>query len=314
MKMSNSVFCGKGKFSRPGKSSRRRLAAGPEWHRGTGGSDSPVAMPRVCVSSTSSSPEVTKPSSSSVTEEQKYACVAVAYLALRLGAGPGFDFYVCTGFGVFAAYVAHTVFDLDQVGAAETGAAVWFAVGLVVCVLGRTAADALLLAALFGVVSKPATTTFDGKALKQVLRATRKAAEPQKKNLFDKIKGKVAKTFDDAFASWADRAADVQFYDLIICLLAKVTPPTSDEPVYVVGAFARWYNVNAAAIYLDKWLADFAKAHSLNVDRRQRTMLFRMPQGVSPGAKLAVKTPRGGEVTFVVPDGAVPGSIIQIAY
>ena len=249
---------------------------------------------------------------------QMIASVLVAYAALKIGAGSSFTQMVCSGIGVCAAYVGHAIFHLDASGSLEVGLVAAFVVSVVVLVLGPGAADLVVLGLAAGAASKPTAESFDGDALKQVYRAAREVEAPKKesKSLFGALKRRALRTFDDVLASLGDRAAEILFYDLKVCLLAKVTPPGADEPIFVVGAFNAWHNANALAIHVNKWLADFATAHAsaASTSERARQMLVRVPPGAAPGARLRVVDPRGQQVDFVVPQGARPGMVIQVAY
>ncbi|KAH8093583.1 hypothetical protein JL720_4724 [Aureococcus anophagefferens] len=272
------------------------------------------------MSSTARSPKrtttpVTAPQT--LTKEQSLAAVLVAYAALKAGAGASFTQMVCSAVGVGAAYVASAVFQLDGTGSLEVGVVAAFAVSFLVLVLGPGAADLVLLGLCAASATRPETSTFDGDALKQVYRAAARAAEEPKKakGFFSSLKRKALRTFDDVLASLGDRAADIVFYDLKVCHLAKVTPPGADEPIYVVGAFDAWHNVNAVAIHVNKWLEDFGNAHATAANRRGgRAMLVRIPNGAAPGSRLSVVDPRGQAVEFVVPPGARPGAVIQLSY
>lgn len=247
-----------------------------------------------------------------LSENLKYA-LGVAYLALRISAGDSFRSMVCGGFGLYAAAIAHMIFQLDGTGALQCGATVATAVGLAV-VLAPGVADLLALAALGGFATKPAAASFDGDALRQVRRSTRAAEQKTKtKNPFEKLKRKVTGAVDDFLTGLADRAADVRFFDLSICVLAVVTPPGSDESCYVVGAFWRWFNVSALAIHVDRRLRDFGSAHGAGGAERPRTMLVRVPANTAAGATLRVTDPRGNVVKFAVPPGAA-GTVLQLRY
>lgn len=250
-------------------------------------------------------------------EQQRCIALVVAYAALKLGAGESFRRSVCGGAGLFGAVVAQNCFCIDLNGALQIGACLACAVGVAVAVAPGFA-DLLVLAAFAGYATKPLASSFDARAIKDVRRTARAAdaaAAKKSKNPFKKLKEKALGKIDDFLSGLADRAADVRFFDLTICLLAKVTPPGDGvEPVYVVGAFRGWYNVNALAIHVDRWCADFANAHARATEEGNRMMLVRVPPGARPGDRLQVTTPLGKAVEFVVPRGAAPGTVIQLAY
>lgn len=251
-----------------------------------------------------------------LSREATAGVVFAAFVAVKLGLGPAFAQFTCLALGLGVFHVARTVVGLDDQGAFQTGFAAAAALAFVIACVGTGAADAVGLLALAAAVSKPPQSSFTGDALKNVVKAERKATRgPKPRDFLSRLQRKFSSAVDDFFATLQDRAADVRFYDCDLFIACRVTPPGA-EPIWLVGALGKWHNANALAVYVNKWLADFAAAHANAARRRgaSHQMLIRVPPGARAGQRFRANTPRGDSIEFVVPNGAAAGDVIVVAY
>ena len=251
-----------------------------------------------------------------LSREQTAGAVFAAFVAVKLGLGPAFAQLTCVALGLAVFRVARKVANLDDEGAFRAAFSAAFVLAFVVACVGVTAADVCALIALGAAATKPPQSSFTGDALKTVLKAERKATRgPKPRDFWGKLQRKFTSAVDDFFATLQDRAADVRFYDCDLFMVCKVTPPGADA-VWLVGAFYKWHNANAVAVYVNRWLADFASAHAAATRRRGAAsqMLIRVPPGARAGQRFRANTPRGDSIEFVVPNGASAGDVIVVAY
>ena len=251
-----------------------------------------------------------------LSREQTAGAVFAAFVAVKLGLGPAFAQLTCVALGLAVFRVARKVANLDDEGAFRAAFSASLCLAFVIACVGVTAADVCALLALGAAATKPQQSSFTGDALKTVLKAERKATRgPKPRDFWGKLQRKFTSAVDDFFATLQDRAADVRFYDCDLFMVCKVTPPGADA-VWLVGAFYKWHNANAVAVYVNRWLADFASAHAAATRRRGAAsqMLIRVPPGARAGQRFRANTPRGDSIEFVVPNGASAGDVIVVAY
>ena len=203
-----------------------------------------------------------------LSREQTAGAVFAAFVAVKLGLGPAFAQLTCVALGLAVFRVARKVANLDDEGAFQSAFAASLFLAVIIACVGVTVADVCALLALGAAATKPPQSSFTGDALKTVLKAERKATRgPKPRDFWGKLQRKFTSAVDDFFATLQDRAADVRFYDCDLFMVCKVTPPGAD-PVWLVGAFYSWHNANAVAVYVNRWLADFASAHAAATRRR----------------------------------------------
>ena len=205
-----------------------------------------------------------------LSREQTAGAVFAAFVAVKLGLGPAFAQLTCVALGLAVFRVARKVANLDDEGAFRAAFSASLCLAFVIACVGVTAADVCALLALGAAATKPQQSSFTGDALKTVLKAERKATRgPKPRDFWGKLTRKFTSAVDDFFATLQDRAADVRFYDCDLFMVCKVTPPGADA-VWLVGAFYKWHNANAVAVYVNRWLADFASAHAAATRRWRR--------------------------------------------
>lgn len=254
--------------------------------------------------------------------EHKVLAVAAAYVALRVASGDKFETNVAALLTALVSFVAYTGLTLDiascLVVAILSGS---FLVFLMRVTDGL--ADVLVAATLVAFVTKPSAKSFDGDALSEIFAAARKATSDEPKTVFGLIVRRAQETLDDIVASLATRAADVKFFDLQVAVLARLTPPAGvagGHPIFVLGAYRRWFNINAMSIRLSASLEDFLLQHQRPPEgafagkEPSRNMLVRLPPDAKPGQKATTVSPLGKTIHFVVPAGVPAGSIIQLHY
>jgi len=257
--------------------------------------------------------------------EQRVLVGCAAFLAVRMGSGDSFGKNVLFLAIAFVAYLTRYVLLFETRTAAEVCFVVMCGLTLATSIF-RSTADLLVLAFAFGALSRPAPDSLDGEALRGAFVAARDAKADKASSFWDRLVQRAQATFDDLLASLASHAADVVFADLHVAVLARVSLPT--QSVLLLGAFHRWINLSlhlpSLATFLETnahcWkrprdASASAAATTGNKKSSQglRTVLLRIPVDARPGQELSVIVPSGRKVDFVVPPGALPGSLIMIA-